>query len=115
MMELITIQELSKIGLSQKELLNKFNAQLIKDFERGGLENYLKPLISFNYSDIQQQLVATLSTILAKESSKYKQLLYIIDLPENKSVNPEDTSIISDLIIKRILQKVILKLIYSKK
>jgi hypothetical protein len=121
MTPLIASNELEKIGVSQQELLQKFNEQLIKDFERGGLEQYLKPLSSFEYATIQEEISKTLSDILSKENSKYQQLLYLIDIPEkdySEALNKqEDNKMlgIADLIIKRILQKVILKLIYSKK
>lgn len=122
MKPLITSSELEKIGVSQQELLQKFNEQLIKDFERGGLEHYLKPLISFEYSDIHFQLNKTLSDIVSKESSKYQQLLYLIDIPEKdfkEALNETDENnkmdSVADLIIKRILQKVVLKLVYLKR
>ncbi|MDX2173579.1 MAG: hypothetical protein SFY56_10680 [Bacteroidota bacterium] len=121
MTPLITPGELEKIGVSQLELLQKFNEQLIKDFERGGVEHYLKPLSSFDYATIHEEISKTLSDILTKESGKYQQLLYLIDIPEkdyNLALNKhEDIKMqsITDLIIKRILQKVVLKLMYSKK
>ena len=121
MIPLITLNELEKIGLTQQDLLTKFNNQLKKDFERGGLEQYLKPLNSFENVNIQEEVSKTLSDILAKENSKYQQLLYLIDITEKDYMgvlNKQDGNKmldIADLIIKRILQKVILKLMYSKK
>ena len=117
MIPLITSTELEKIGITKEELLSKFNTQLIKDFERGGLENYLQPLVSFEYNDIRQQLNKTLSEILDKESSKYQPLLYLIDISEKdistifNQQNNDRILTIADLIIKRILQKVVLKLV----
>ena len=112
---LVTEQELSNIGLSQQELLLKFNAQLIKDFEMCAVQHYLKPIPSFDYKQVHHHIYEALKLILIKVPGQYQQLLYIIDIPENKLSNADEVSITSDLIIKRILQKVILKIIHSKK
>ena len=115
MSELITPQELSKIGISQQELIIKFNAQLIKDFETCGAKNYLMPITNFEYEHIHKHIFEALKLILIKIPQQYQQLLYIIDIPENKNTKLDEVDAISDLIIKRILQKVILKIIHSKK
>ena len=115
MSELITPQELSKIGLSQQELLSKFNAQLVKDFEMCAVQYYLEPIPNFEYKHVHQHIYNALKLILIKAPGQYQQLLYTIDIPERKITEADEVSITSDLIIKRTLQKVILKIIHSKK
>ncbi len=119
MKELVTQQELGKIGLTQQELLIKFNTQLIKDFEMCGVQNYLDFLTNFSYAQIHKHIFNALYLILKKQPSKFQQLLYIIDIPEKKPIKIEiletvELTVITNLIIKRILQKVILKITHSK-
>lgn len=118
MTELITASELQKCGVSAETLLLKFKEQLIKDFERSNLLDYLQPLNDLSFDGIQNNLSDALKKI---PGSGLQQLYYTIDISEKQvreamSENDEKESndLISAIIIKRILQKVILKLVYSK-
>ena len=83
---------------------------------------YLEPIIVFEYDEIHFNIMNALKKIDNKDLSKYRHLLYRIDISEKTlelelKTKPESEryAILADLIIKRILQKVILKIQFSKK
>jgi hypothetical protein len=117
MNELIREEELKKSGLSAAELLLKFKEQLLRDFEMSNVDEHLDPL-GDSFDAIQKNILQVLDKI---SGVKLQTLLYRIDISEkqlNESLKefPEKTrnDVVSVLIIKRILQKIILKVIYSK-
>ncbi len=120
MADLIKQNELQKLGLSAEELQEKFKVQLLKDFATCNVEEYLQPITDFSLEAVQLNISAALQQILDKSFSNYQQLLYIIDISERhlKEKTKEQTDrsnndVLADLIIKRILQKIVLKKIYS--
>lgn len=121
MQPLINQQQLDVLKISQQELIEKFNIQLLKDFEMSDVSDYLKPIVVFEYDEIHSNIMNALKKIDNKDFSKYQHLLYRIDISE-KTVELELKSkpdseryvVLADLIIKRILQKVILKIQFSK-
>ncbi|MCE3227735.1 MAG: hypothetical protein K0S32_2286 [Bacteroidetes bacterium] len=120
MNELIREEELRKTGLSAEELLIKFKEQLLRDFEMSGAIEYLEPLED-SFDHIQHNLIQALDRVSSSGYSKLQQLLYRIDISEkqlheamNENGNKTRHEILATLIIKRVLQKVILKVIYSK-
>ena len=122
MYQLIRQQELDNLKISQEELIEKFKTQLVKDFEMCDVLDYLEPITVFDYESIHENVKKALKSIDSKDVSKYQHLLYRIDISEknmerNLNSKPEldKHSILADLIIKRLLQKVILKIQYSKK
>jgi hypothetical protein len=117
---LIKEEELQKSGLSAEELLLKFKEQLFRDFEMSGVSEFLDP-VNNSFDSILQNVVQSLDKIQVSGSSKLHSLLYRIDLSEKQieeglRENGDKTrnEVLAVLIIKRILQKVILKVIYSK-
>ncbi len=122
MKPLINQQQLDVLKVSQQELIEKFNIQLLKDFEMSDVSAYLEPIVVFEYDEIHSNIMNALKKIDNKDFSKYRHLLYRIDISE-KTVELELKSkpdnaryaVLADLIIKRILQKVILKIQFSKK
>lgn len=122
MQPLINQQQLDVLKVSQQELIEKFNIQLLKDFEMSDVSAYLEPIVVFEYDEIHSNIMNALKKIDNKDFSKYRHLLYRIDISE-KTVELELKSkpdnaryaVLADLIIKRILQKVILKIQFSKK
>ena len=122
MQPLINQQQLDVLKISQQELIEKFNIQLLKDFEMSDVSAYLEPIVVFEYDEIHSNIMNALKKIDNKDFSKYQHLLYRIDISE-KTVELELKSkpdnaryaVLADLIIKRILQKVILKIQFSKK
>lgn len=122
MQPLINQQQLDVLKVSQQELIEKFYIQLLKDFEMSDVSDYLEPIVVFEYDEIHSNIMNALKKIDNKDFSKYQHLLYRIDISE-KTVELELKSkpdnaryaVLADLIIKRILQKVILKIQFSKK
>ena len=122
MQQLIKKQELDLLKISQEELIEKFKTQLLKDFEMSDALDYLEPITAFDYESIHHHITKALKNIDAKDFSKYQHLLYRIDISEKQldaelkaNSSGERYPILADLIIKRILQKIILKIQYSKK
>ena len=122
MQPLINQQQLDVLKISQQELIEKFNIQLLKDFEMSDVSDYLESIVVFEYDEIHSNIMNALKKIDNKDFSKYRHLLYRIDISE-KTVelelklkpDSEHYAVLADLIIKRILQKVILKIQFSKK
>jgi hypothetical protein len=120
MADLIKQSELQKLGLSAEELQEKFKTQLLKDFATCNVEEYLQPISDFYYESIQINISKALEGIMDKSFSSYQQLLYIIDISERhlkektkEQADRSNNDVLADLIIKRILQKIVLKKIYS--
>lgn len=110
-----------KDSLSSKELLDLFKQQLKKDLEECGSEGEFVDLLPAEYDQIKQQLCTTLKQHEKKAGFNIQQLLYRVDINEKqlnerlkKSENEDYLSIVSELMIKRILQKVVLKKYFSK-
>jgi hypothetical protein len=115
-MEIDTITSLQK-----PDLFEKFKTQLHRDFELCGFADEAPKLSSNNLEHIFQEVLKSVMIIEKKDSSSIQNLLYRIDVTElqikKEAVShPEKNfqQILSELIIKRILQKVILKQQYSK-
>jgi hypothetical protein len=121
MSELVHKSELLKYGLSSEQLLQKFNDQLLKDFEMSNAAQYLKPVTDFTYEAVHVNISDALKKISSLGHHVLQQLMYRTDISEmqfNKALKEQEhadsNDVLADLMIKRILQKVILKLIYSK-
>jgi len=118
---LLKQEELEKYGLSKEVLLSKFNAQLFRDFEMCSVDSYLKPIQDFSFEKVQQNIYSALKSISSSGAGKIHELIYRIDISDkqyaeavSKNRERDNLDVLSELIIKRILQKVILKLLYSK-
>ncbi len=117
---LIKDSELQRHGLTADDLQTKFKTQLLKDFEMCNVDHFLQPIVDFSYEAIHENLSNALKEIM-DSGSNYLQLLYRIDISERHlkekiKAESERTShdVLAELVIKRILQKVILKKIYSE-
>jgi len=104
----------------RKDLLEKVVIQLKKEFNWVSLEiNFVGKDIT-PYQELYQQVLPLIDDLLNNDYIKLLSLLYRIDIEEdflNKKlkVNPHaDTDeIITDLILKRVLQKVIIREMYK--
>lgn len=120
MNELINNSALQQTGLSSEELFRRFKEQLLKDFEMCQASQYLKAIENNSFDNISMNILGALEKLEKSSPSTYQNLLYRVDISEQqiskalKEDKRPPLQIISDLIIKRILQKVILKAIYSK-
>jgi hypothetical protein len=111
--------EIDLTGLQKPDLFTKFRIQVQRDFELAGLLEQLPVMESNNLVTLQN---AFLNSILKLElGNALKTLLYRIDITElqikqasQKNTDMTLQQILAELMIKRILQKVILKELYSK-
>lgn len=114
MMENLSLKQLNK-----PELFEKFCFQLYKDYELGGCEAFA-PLISGRLEELQLAISQSLTEISLKRPAAYQSLLYRVDISEQQIHKATEArndlplfDVVADLIIKRVLQKVILKHLYS--
>ena len=106
---------------NRQDLLEKVVAQIQKDFDWFNLEVKFtnNPELSA-YQELYEQILPLIEEMLNDDYIKLMSILYRIDIDEDflnrklKEVPNADTDeVITDLIIKRELQKVIIKHIYS--
>ena len=109
-----------KNQLSSKDLFDAFKKQLIKDFEQSNFPSDFVEALEPNYSSIHETIVSELQRNEKKTDSNLMPLLYRIDISEaqlkkylNKDKNENHFHVIAELIIKRVLQKVIIKQHYK--
>lgn len=108
--------------LFKQNLFELFKFQLKKDFESTGLDVDFTELLPNNMKDLQKTIQKEIEGVMKRQSHLFPMLLYRIDISESQikkySEKDPDSSyeeLLSELIIKRILQKVILKKTFSEK
>lgn len=108
-------------SLQRVDLFEKFKTQLYRDFELCGFADEAPQLSSNNLEHVFQEVLKAVMIIEKKDSASIQNLLYRIDVTElqikkEASNHPEKNfqQILAELIVKRVLQKVILKEQYSK-
>ncbi|MBK6523683.1 MAG: hypothetical protein IPG08_15990 [Sphingobacteriaceae bacterium] len=114
-------KELSiKESLSSKELFEAFKQQLKKDLSECGCESDFIDVLTSEFELIKQSLITVLKAREKKAGFNIQQLLYRVDINEKqlserlqKNKEEDYLSVVSELIIKRILQKVVLKKHFS--
>lgn len=109
-------------GISKPGLFEKFKLQLQKDFENCGLEGTFAVDLIADYDLILNAVHLEVEKINKSSSGKLNELLYRIDISEAQikkafNLNPDSSlnEIIADLIIKRELQKIVIKEHYKSK
>jgi len=114
------MNELSLKELNRPGLIEKFRQQLHRDYELSGCEAFVPQLLSAVYEELLAQITQSLHHISDKSTSAYTALIYRIDLSEKQihdaALKSPDTGlfeVVAGLVIRRILQKVILKEYYS--
>lgn len=121
----ISIPKLSELQpyYNRQDLLEKVVAQIQKDFDWFNLEIKFanNPELSA-YQELYQQILPLIDEMLNDDYIKLMSILYRIDIDEDflnrklkETPNADTDEVITDLIIKRELQKVIIKHIYSSK
>ena len=108
-------------SLEKPDLFLKFKRQLERDFELAGFSEYTPTFESNELSEVFEAVLKAVVALDHKDSSHLMNLLYRIDLTEkqiktgaNQQPKTPFQHIIAELIIKRVLQKVIIKEQYSK-
>ncbi len=116
------MQELSiiKNQLNSKDLFEAFKKQLVKDFEQSNFPADFVEALEPNYSSLHEKIASELQRNENKTNFNIMQLLYRIDISEAqlKKYLTDDKrenyfSVIAELIIKRVLQKVVIKQYYK--
>jgi len=102
--------------LSSKDLFEAFKIQLAKDFEQSNFDRGFIKDLEPDYSSIHEKIVGELYRSEKKADSHLMQLLNRIDISEaqlrrylSEHKNENRLSTIAELIIKRVLQKVVIK------
>ncbi|MDI1354548.1 MAG: hypothetical protein PSX36_06505 [bacterium] len=107
--------------LVKEDLFVPFADQLKKDFETCALSTEFVHTLPREFYQLKDVLIRELAPLFKSSSSSLSSLLYRIDISEgtlhsyqkkNEELSFEE--VVAELIIKRILQKVILKKTFSK-
>lgn len=116
MQNLLTI----KNQLSSKVLFDAFKSQLVKDFEQSNFPTGFVESLEPDYTRIHEKIVHELQRNENRSDSKVMNLLYRIDISEiqlkkylNEHKGEAYFKVIAELIIKRVLQKVVIKQYYK--
>lgn len=112
-----------ELSLDQnRELLQATLKQIKKDFIQNGLELQLEEIQLEDYDALLHTLEEMLSWLLERDEQRLLQLLYRIDLGEEKLKksmleNEQESlaSLLAKLIIKREAQKVLIRNHYAQK
>ena len=117
-------QELSNIHqyFNKAEYINKTAQQIIKDFGFERIEITFSGNPYAAYEELFNQIEPNITKLLQDDYRKFMSILYRIDLSEtqiNKALRDNTSEsvggVITDLIIKRELQKIVIRNFYSKK
>jgi hypothetical protein len=105
-----------RTSISKPGLFGAFKIQLKKDFENCGINSDFSDELIADFDFILQLLSTEVNHIIKTSNDKLTELLYRIDISELQikklgSKNPATpfNQIIAELIIKRELQKVVIK------
>jgi hypothetical protein len=103
-------------GIAKPDLFEKFKIQLQKDFEGAGFNGDFANTLPQDYNVILETIGVEVEKINKLAVSKLTGLLYRVDISELQikklsSERPDSSmnEIISELILKRELQKIIIK------
>ncbi len=119
----VSIPKLSELQpyYNRQDLIEKVVAQLQKDFDWFNIEIIFNPSSETSpYQQLYQQILPYIDELLNDDYPKLMAMLYRIDLDEgflNRQLkltpNADTDEVITDLIIKRELQKVIIRELYN--
>ena len=108
--------------LSTKGLFDAFKMQLVKDFEQSNFHTEFVAALEPDYSNIHEAIVLELQRNERKSDFNLARLLNRIDISDaqlkrylNEYKNESRFNVIAELIIKRVLQKVVIKQHYKSK
>ena len=108
--------------INRLDLIKDTANQIIKDFEMFGMEVKFSGNAYNAYEELFEQIEPQIDKLISSNRQKFLGILYRIDLNEEqikKAVNENSSepfsSIVTDLIIKRELQKVVIRNHYKSK
>jgi hypothetical protein len=106
--------------LSSKDLFDAFKMQLAKDYEQSNFPSDFIQMLEPDYNSIHEKIALELQRNEKKTDFNLMQLLYRIDISESQfkkflleNNNVSYYNVIAELIIKRVLQKVVIKRYYK--
>jgi hypothetical protein len=106
--------------LTSKDLFGAFKTQLAKDFEQSEFFTDFIDALEPDYNNIYKKIINELQRKAAKTDSHLMRLLNRIDISEvqlkkylSENRNEDRFNVIAELIIKRVLQKVVIKQHYK--
>lgn len=109
-----------KNQLSSKELFEAFKRQLVKDFQQSNFATDFVAELEPGYTSIQEKIARELQRNEKRADFNLMHLLYRIDISEaqlkrylSESKDEIHFNVIAELIIKRVLQKVVVKEYYK--
>jgi hypothetical protein len=109
-----------KNQLISSDLFDAFKRQLVKDFEASNFPADFVEALEPDYIIILEKIALELKRHEKKSDFNLMQLLYRIDISEAqlkrhlaKHKDENHFNVIADLIIKRVLQKVVIKQFYK--
>lgn len=107
--------------LGRPDLFNLFREQLKKDFADSGADTAFTEDLPSDYPDLEARIAKELKKTDQRHSGTIMNLFYRIDINENTLKQLAKTGgdrdyyhMVAEQIIKRILQKVVLKIKFSK-
>ncbi|MBL7871745.1 MAG: hypothetical protein JNM78_09060 [Cyclobacteriaceae bacterium] len=107
--------------LGSKDLFVAFKVQLTKDFRQSNFQSDFIDTLEPDYDSIHEKIVHELQQTEKRAAANLMQLLYRVDISEsqlkkylNEHSNENHLMIVAELIIKRVLQKVVIKEYYKK-
>ncbi|HSH65049.1 MAG TPA: hypothetical protein VLB84_04435 [Bacteroidia bacterium] len=108
--------------MNRLDIIKDTASQVIKDFDMFGLEIKFSGNAYKAYDELFEQILPHLDKLITSNQHKFMGILYRIDVNEEqikKAVSENQSEslleIITDLVIKRELQKVVIRKQYSKK
>lgn len=116
------MQDLVQVNnqLTRKDLFNAFKFQLAKDFVQSNYPADFVEALEPDYGRIHEKIVFELQRAEKRADANLMTLLYRIDISEaqlkkylGEQPNQNHLTTIADLIIKRVLQKVVIRKYYS--
>ena len=106
--------------LSSKELFDAFKKQLVKDFDQSNFPSDFVEALEPDYSSMHEKIAFELQRNEKRSDFNLMNLLYRIDISEAQlkkylsgDKDGNHFNVIAELIIKRVLQKVVIKRYYK--
>jgi hypothetical protein len=111
-----------KNQLSSKDLFDAFKVQLVRDFQQSNFPvDFIKDLEP-DYTAILERIISELQRSEQRADFNIMHLLYRVDISEaqlkrylSEAKNEPYFNVIAELIIKRVLQKVVVKQYYKNR
>ncbi len=109
-----------KNQLSSKELFEAFKTQLVRDFDQSNFPSEFVKALEPNYQLIHAKIALELKRNESRADFNLMNLLYRVDISEaqlnrylNESKDVTYYDVVAELIIKRVLQKSVIKRYYK--